>query len=125
MGLFSKLVKTESKPVQKTYTYKQASGFRGTKRFNIATFGDKFAETGIKAVFGADLKGANIAFKDIPNGLAVYVNENNIGALWANSDTDRAIIDRIKRNDVETIYIKVDTENVGGKDRQKAYLFAK
>lgn len=112
------IFKTKPQQTEKEYHYTNSPTFRGTKRYNIVTYGDKESMQGLDSL--SDIKDAEITFKEIKDGLSIFVNSVKIGAIFRE---DQAI-DKI-RNNAEIVHIRIDKENVNGQDRNKAYLFVK
>ena len=110
---------------EKKYQYKNSPHFRGTKRFNIVTYGDNESMRGLDAVAKTDIKDAVIEFKDIENGVVVYVNSHKIGAVFPHEQEELSGIEKIKNQSAEIVHIRIEKENVNGEERNKARLFIK
>lgn len=126
MGIFSKLTKAEPKEVKnKEYVFTQAKSFRGTKRSNISSHGDAESMDNLDFLSGASLKDSKIRIQDTGKALFIYVNDNKIGAIWINDESDAELQKKFAENLIETVYVKIDQESVNGIDRPHAYLFTK
>ena len=160
MGLFSRK-KTKPAPVASIPPYKSllfecSKGFRGYKRYRLTTYGYEPIQRGIDALkipnpkyqvdpevdkYIFDLVGKQVEIRLLLNNdstMPVFVNGNQIGTYFANSDEEKQLMHDFANGKIESVHVRIEwapqniiSTNKKGKlevnveERYKSFLFVK
>lgn len=94
------------KKAQKPWSFSvpYTHNFRGTKRVKLTTYMDKWAEEGIAATLGKEIK--EFRFEKVKgyDGLTVYADGKKIGTIWRNYWPE--VYDRIIAKEISEAHVQ-------------------
>lgn len=129
MGLFDFIFK---KNATVSMRFIQSDNYRGFKKFALVNYGHKESEKGLKKLHSKtknfDLKGMEIEIRDFvydnnKHGVAVYVDDCQVGSYFDNGDFDLAA--QLRAHRISAAYVRIDTIKNMGKERFAALLFVR
>lgn len=100
MALFKKKPKID-------FTVPHTDSFKGYKRIKLATYQDKFAHAGIKALGSRPINYVGFQIYEDPQNkcVNVYADGNRIGTIWKHSWTE--YYNKIKSGKVQAAHVDV------------------
>ena len=130
MGLFDALKPKPKQTPLKRYSFAQAPGFKGFKKFHIVVYGDAESERNNVLLKDSKMEGRTITFLE---GKAetykepfwlVYVDEKKIGSVFNPEQ-----VAQISNQAFDAVYIKFESKNVyaenGLETRIQAQMFVR